>query len=222
LLPTSLTLRQNKHHQSKERCPSTIQSHPSICTGRLWLLSVQYHNASAVQEFWPVGALILIPLTRQPVVSTANIAQLAVDLLIASFSLRVIGVFDSRDLVPVVGGREGEEEEEEGISTPLECELRILILILQFPFPSVTQRSLHSVWQRRVRHCGHSTAVTRTSGTSLLQRPSRAQAVQYSTPLTRILPSPDEKARVHRFTAPVSPRIKTLCNSFFVRRRHVQ
>ncbi|KAF8502306.1 PAC2 family-domain-containing protein [Russula emetica] len=53
-----------------------------------------------------------------PVVSTANIAQLAVDLLIGSFSLRVIGVFDSRDLVPVVGGREGEEEE--GISTPLE------------------------------------------------------------------------------------------------------
>jgi proteasome assembly chaperone 2 len=57
----------------------------------------------------------------QPVVSTANIAQLAVDLLIASFSLRVIGVFDSRDLVPVVGGR---EDEEEGIrvSTPLERE----------------------------------------------------------------------------------------------------
>lgn len=65
------------------------------------------------------GSGALIPLTRQPVVSTANIAQLAVDLLIASLSLRVIGVFDSRDLVPVVGGREGEEE---GISTPLECE----------------------------------------------------------------------------------------------------
>jgi proteasome assembly chaperone 2 len=59
----------------------------------------------------------MIPLTRQPVVSTANIAQLAVDLLIASLSLRVIGVFDSRDLVPVVGGR---EDEGEGISTPLE------------------------------------------------------------------------------------------------------
>ncbi|KAH9992664.1 PAC2 family-domain-containing protein [Russula vinacea] len=52
-----------------------------------------------------------------PVVSTANIAQLAVDLLIASLSLRVIGVFDSRNLVPVVGGR---EDEAEGISTPLE------------------------------------------------------------------------------------------------------
>jgi hypothetical protein len=69
----------------------------------------------------PGGAGALIPLTRQPVVSTANIAQLAVDLLIASSSLRLIGVFDSRDLVPVVGGREGEGEE--GISTPLECEL---------------------------------------------------------------------------------------------------
>jgi proteasome assembly chaperone 2 len=55
----------------------------------------------------------------QPVISTANIAQLAVDLLITSFSLRIIGVYDSRDLVPVVSGREGEEE---GISTPLECE----------------------------------------------------------------------------------------------------
>lgn len=72
------------------------------------------------------GGGALMPLTRQPVVSTANIAQLAVDMLIASFSLRLIGVFDSRDLVPVVGGREGEEEE--GISTPLECELQILIL----------------------------------------------------------------------------------------------
>jgi hypothetical protein len=61
-------------------------------------------------------------------VSTANIAQLAVDLLIASLSLRVIGVFDSRDLVPVVGGR---EDDVEGISTPLECELRLSFLLLK-------------------------------------------------------------------------------------------
>jgi len=53
-------------------------------------------------------------------VSTANIAQLTVDLLIASLSLRLVGVFDSRDLVPVVGGR---EDGEEGVSTPLEREL---------------------------------------------------------------------------------------------------
>jgi len=51
-----------------------------------------------------------------PIVSAANVAQLAVDLLIASLSLRVIGLFDSRDLVPVVGGR---EDGEEGVSTPL-------------------------------------------------------------------------------------------------------
>lgn len=43
--------------------------------------------------------------------------QLAVDLLIASLSLGQIGLFDSKDLVPVVGGR---EDGEEGITTPLE------------------------------------------------------------------------------------------------------
>jgi hypothetical protein len=84
---------------------------------------------SAVQE-WPARALI--QLTRQPVVSTANIAQLAVDILIASLSLRVIGVFDSRDLVPVVGGR---EDEEEGISTPLECEFRLRLHSPILPSP---------------------------------------------------------------------------------------
>jgi proteasome assembly chaperone 2 len=52
-------------------------------------------------------------------VSAANIAQLAADLLIASLSLHLVGVFDSRDLVPVVGGR---EDGEEGVSTPLERE----------------------------------------------------------------------------------------------------
>ncbi|KAJ6587127.1 PAC2 family-domain-containing protein [Mycena vulgaris] len=51
-----------------------------------------------------------------PVVSTANVSQLAVDLLIASLSLERIGIFDSAFLVPVVGGR----EEGLGVSTPLE------------------------------------------------------------------------------------------------------
>lgn len=52
--------------------------------------------------------------------STANVSQLAVDLLIASLSLLHIGTFDSRDLVPVVGAR---EDGEQGITTPLECAL---------------------------------------------------------------------------------------------------
>ena len=54
----------------------------------------------------------------QPIVSTANVPQLAVDLLITSLALEQIGVFDSRDLVPVVGGR---EDGDEGITLPLEC-----------------------------------------------------------------------------------------------------
>jgi proteasome assembly chaperone 2 len=58
-------------------------------------------------------------------VSAANVSQLAVDLLIASLSLRPIGLFDSRDLVPVVGGR---EDGEGGVSTPLERELRFLLV----------------------------------------------------------------------------------------------
>lgn len=152
---------------------------------------------------------MLTPLIRQPVVSTANIAQLAVDLLIASLSLRVIGVFDSRNLVPVVGGR---EDEAEGISTPLECELRA------HPPPcNLTQRFPCSVWKRRVRHRSHSTAVTRIGGKSRFV--SRPNCVP---PNTSFSPSPAEKARVYRCTPPLSPGITALCNSFFVWRRHVQ
>ncbi|KAH8119502.1 PAC2 family-domain-containing protein [Phellopilus nigrolimitatus] len=51
-----------------------------------------------------------------PVVSIGNVPQLAVDLLITTFDLKQIGIFDSRDLVPVVGPR----EEGPGVSTPLE------------------------------------------------------------------------------------------------------
>ena len=50
--------------------------------------------------------------------STANVSQLAVDLLIASLELKHIGTFDPCDLVPVVGGR---DDNEPGITTPLEC-----------------------------------------------------------------------------------------------------
>ncbi|KAJ7702978.1 proteasome assembly chaperone 2 [Mycena rosella] len=51
-----------------------------------------------------------------PVVSTANVSQLAADLLIASLSLERIGIFDSAFLVPVVGA----QEQGAGVSTPLE------------------------------------------------------------------------------------------------------
>ncbi|KAI5120979.1 hypothetical protein M0805_006651 [Coniferiporia weirii] len=51
-----------------------------------------------------------------PIVSVGNVSQLAADLLIATLDLSQIGVFDARDLVPVVGAREVGA----GISTPLE------------------------------------------------------------------------------------------------------
>jgi len=51
-----------------------------------------------------------------PVVSTANVSQLAADLLIATLGLDRIGTFDSAFLVPVVGSR----EDGLGVSTPLE------------------------------------------------------------------------------------------------------
>jgi len=52
-----------------------------------------------------------------PVVSTANVAQLAVDLLIATLSLVRVAVLDSRYCVPVVGAR---EDDLNGITTPIE------------------------------------------------------------------------------------------------------
>ncbi|RDB25176.1 Proteasome assembly chaperone 2 [Hypsizygus marmoreus] len=52
-----------------------------------------------------------------PIVSTANVSQLAADLLISSFSLQRLAIFNPEFLVPVVGGR---EDDEEGVTTPLE------------------------------------------------------------------------------------------------------
>lgn len=50
-------------------------------------------------------------------VSVANVPQLAVDLLIASLGLEQIGIFDPKDLIPVVGAR---EDKAPGVTTPLE------------------------------------------------------------------------------------------------------
>ncbi|KAG2361398.1 hypothetical protein BDR07DRAFT_51914 [Suillus spraguei] len=52
-----------------------------------------------------------------PIVSVANIAQIAADLLIAALSLHRVGIFDTRNSVPVVGAC---EDDLPGITTPLE------------------------------------------------------------------------------------------------------
>ncbi|TFY51589.1 hypothetical protein EVG20_g10928, partial [Dentipellis fragilis] len=69
-----------------------------------------YHPKSSTSKLH--GKALVVP-----VVSTANVSQLAADLLIASLGLRCIGLFDPRDIVPVVGGR---DDGEEGVTTPLE------------------------------------------------------------------------------------------------------
>ncbi|TFK23666.1 hypothetical protein FA15DRAFT_593721 [Coprinopsis marcescibilis] len=53
-----------------------------------------------------------------PVVSTANVSQLAVDLISATFSLERIATLDPSHCIPVVGAR---EDGLPGITTPLEC-----------------------------------------------------------------------------------------------------
>ncbi|KII92413.1 hypothetical protein PLICRDRAFT_50798 [Plicaturopsis crispa FD-325 SS-3] len=74
-----------------------------------------------------------------PVVSTANVSQLAADLLIASLGLHRIGIFDPRDLVPVVGGR---EDGEDGITTPLELHgsTGSEVLVIQQRSPALKSR----------------------------------------------------------------------------------
>ncbi|KAF8332034.1 PAC2 family-domain-containing protein [Cantharellus anzutake] len=52
-----------------------------------------------------------------PIVSAANLGQLAVDLLVSSVGMQRVGIFDSEYLFPVIGGR---EDGLPGITTPLE------------------------------------------------------------------------------------------------------
>ncbi|KAF8639494.1 hypothetical protein AX17_001399 [Amanita inopinata Kibby_2008] len=52
-----------------------------------------------------------------PIVSTANVSQLAADILIASFSLKRLATFDPSYFVPVIGGR---DDEEPGVTLPFE------------------------------------------------------------------------------------------------------
>jgi proteasome assembly chaperone 2 len=58
-------------------------------------------------------------------VSTANVGQLAADVLIASLRLERIGVFDPQYFIPVVGAR---EDGRPGITTPYECKSDLALL----------------------------------------------------------------------------------------------
>ncbi|KAF5352005.1 hypothetical protein D9756_007527 [Leucocoprinus leucothites] len=64
------------------------------------------------KDFEYAGKTLIVPI-----VSTANVSQLAADLIIATLTLERVGVVDPSYFVPVVGGR---EDSEPGITTALE------------------------------------------------------------------------------------------------------
>ncbi|GAW04316.1 proteasome assembly chaperone 2 [Lentinula edodes] len=76
-----------------------------------------------------------------PVVSTANVAQLSVDLLISSLGLVRIAALDSKYFIPLVGSRENGEL---GITTPFELygkgELGIVVLQQRSPILKVMKQ----------------------------------------------------------------------------------
>ncbi|KXN91077.1 Proteasome assembly chaperone 2 [Leucoagaricus sp. SymC.cos] len=80
------------------------------------------------------GKVLLVPI-----VSTANVSQLAVDLIIATLALERVGVVDPGYFVPVAGGR---EDREPGITTALELygKPEIGILVLQQRSPVLKSR----------------------------------------------------------------------------------
>lgn len=93
-------------------------------------------------------------------VSTANVAQLAVDLMIATLSLVRVAVLDSRCCVPVVGAR---EDGLNGITTPIECEhwqFRFCQYVLRQP------EYAKSIWSPRPRLPCHPTKVPDFEGWS--------------------------------------------------------
>lgn len=101
--------------------------------------------------------------------STANVSQLAVDLLIASLSLKQVGIFDPRDLVPVVGGR---EDGEEGITTPFEC-AHVQVIWISLEDTVLIFNSMDSVWQRRGKCCCYSTKISCYEGKLAIITPAR-------------------------------------------------
>ncbi|KAJ3733559.1 PAC2 family-domain-containing protein [Lentinula guzmanii] len=74
-----------------------------------------------------------------PIVSTANVAQLSVDLLISSLGLVRIAALDSRYFIPLVGCRENGEP---GITTPFELYGKegLDVVVLQQRSPTLKAR----------------------------------------------------------------------------------
>ncbi|KAJ7188023.1 PAC2 family-domain-containing protein [Mycena filopes] len=146
-----------------------------------------------------------------PVVSTANVSQLAADLLIATLSLERIGIFDSASLVPVVGSL----EDGVGVSTPLELygKSGVDVVVLQQRSPTLKSQKQEFIQAllEFVKTSGVASALF-LSGVDLSNRTdTQMQTPTYqirttaaslsSTPLARLaeLPIPEYTSPVPQF-----------------------
>ncbi|KAF7321756.1 Proteasome assembly chaperone 2 [Mycena kentingensis (nom. inval.)] len=145
-----------------------------------------------------------------PVVSTANVSQLAADLLIATLELQCIGVFDSSFLVPALGGR----EDGDGVTTPMELygssDLNVLVIQQRSPALKSHKQEFVSALLEFIATSGVAAALF-LSGVDLSNRTDDqmatptyhllagpSQALE-STPLARLLQLP-----ISAYTSPVS------------------
>ncbi|KIK91815.1 hypothetical protein PAXRUDRAFT_830513 [Paxillus rubicundulus Ve08.2h10] len=120
-----------------------------------------------------------------PVVSVANVAQLAVDLFIASLKLDRVGVFDPKYVVPVVGAR---EDVATGITTPMELfgkdDSNIAVIQQHSPVLKCFKQDFTDDLLEFIRNSGVS-AVIFMGGVDMSNRTD----AQMLTPTTYILPS---------------------------------
>ncbi|KAJ4476950.1 PAC2 family-domain-containing protein [Lentinula edodes] len=121
-----------------------------------------------------------------PVVSTANVAQLSVDLLISSLGLVRIAVLDSKYFIPLVGSRENGEL---GITTPFELygkgELGIVVLQQRSPILKVMKQEFITDLFDFVQKSGIA-GVLVLSGVDLTNRSDE----QMLTPTYQLQPNP--------------------------------
>jgi len=126
------------------------------------------------------GKLLLLP-----VVSTANVSQLAVDLVISSLGLQLVGAFDPKHVVPVVGAR---DDGQQGITTPLELYGKdgVDVVVIQQRSPALKDRKQEFVQDVLdfIQKTGFS-AVLLLSGVDMSDRTD----TQMITPTYQIRPS---------------------------------
>ncbi|KAF9051110.1 hypothetical protein BDZ89DRAFT_1056982 [Hymenopellis radicata] len=135
--------------------------------------------------YYPIKQAALNKPLILPIVSAANVSQLAADLLIESLSLQHIGTFDPGYFIPMAGGRENDEA---GISTA--CELfgsdDVNLIVMQQRSPTLKARKQEFVDELLafIQKSGF-TSVTFLSGVDLSNRTD----AQMMTPFYQISPS---------------------------------